>query len=148
MNEELWPGAARTLGLSDNFIELLAREKRYTAAKRDWSAYETWKRERNPARAALEAKHGFDAKHAMHLVRLLRMCREILETGKVNVRRPDAEELLAIRHGAWSYDQLAEWFDREDASLNDAVTKSTLPKAPDIEAIDRVCVEIVEYMLP
>jgi uncharacterized protein len=37
MHEELWPGAARVIGLSDNFIELLAREKRYAAAKKDWA---------------------------------------------------------------------------------------------------------------
>jgi len=46
----------------------------------------------------LEAKFGFDTKHAMHLIRLLRMAREILETGVVHVKRPDAEELSAIRY--------------------------------------------------
>ena len=147
MNEDLWPGAARTLGLSDNFIELLAREKRYTAAKRNWDAYQTWRKERNPARAALEASYGFDGKHAAHLVRLLRMCREILETGRVVVRRPDAEELKGIRRGEWTYDQLCEWFDREDAALDEVTAKSKLPKSPNIEAIDRVCVEIIESML-
>lgn len=143
MNEDLWPGAARTLGISDNFIELLAREKRYASAKRDWNNYETWKRERNPARAELEAKYSFDVKHAMHLVRLLRMCGEILETGRVIVRRPDAEELLSIRNGAWTYDQLIEWAEREDARLRELASASKLPKVPDIAEIERRTVEIV-----
>lgn len=60
------------------------------------------------ARAELEAQHGYDTKHAMHLVRLLRMGEEILSTGRVNVRREDADELMAIRKGALSYDQLLE----------------------------------------
>jgi len=45
------------------------------------------------------------------LVRLLRMCHEILTMGKVIVRRPDAEELLAIRDGVYTYDQLMEIVD-------------------------------------
>lgn len=61
---------------------------------------------RNPARAALEAQHGFDTKHAMHLVRLLRMGCEVLGRGEVVVHRPDATELLAIRHGAWSFERV------------------------------------------
>jgi predicted nucleotidyltransferase len=144
MHEELWPGAARTLGLSDNFIELLAREKRYGAAKKTWTQYQTWLRERNPTRAAIEAKHGYDCKHGMHLVRLLRMCGEILETGRVNVRRPDAEELLSIRNGAWSYDRLVEWAEAEDARLQGLASKSKLPSAPDIEEIDRRLVQIIQ----
>jgi predicted nucleotidyltransferase len=143
MQEELWPGAARVLGMSDNFIELLAREKRYTAARREWTNYQTWKRERNPARAELEARSGFDTKHAMHLVRLLRMCREILETGRVLVKRPDAEELLSIRNGAWTYDRLVEWADRQDGELHDMAAASKLPKSPDVREIDRLTVEMV-----
>lgn len=143
MQDELWPGAARTLGMTENFIELLAREKRYAARKRDYEHYQTWKRERNPARAELEAKYGYDAKHAMHLVRLLRMCGEILETGQVRVKRPDAEELLAIRNGAWPYERLLEYAESEDRRLQELAARSKLPKAPDVAEIDRRCVEIV-----
>ncbi len=143
MNEELWPGAARTLGLSDNFIELLAREKRYGAAKRNWTAYQTWKTERNPKRAALEAAYGFDGKHAGHLYRLMTMAREILETGKVNVRRPDADVILSIRNGAWTYERLEEWFEQADAALGDITAQSKLPKAPDVEEIDLRTMAIV-----
>lgn len=140
---ELWPAAARTLGMSDNFIELLAREKRYGSAKREWDQYQTWSRERNPARAALEAQHGFDTKHGMHLVRLLRMCREILSTGKVNVKRPDAEELLSIRAGAWDYERLVSWAETEDSALEELAKTSNLPKSPNLEAIDALCVSLI-----
>lgn len=142
-NGELWQGAARTLGFSDNFIHLLDMERRYTSKRREWENYQHWKVTRNQARAELEAQHGFDTKHAMHLVRLMRMCREILETGKVIVKRPDADELLAIRRGAWSYDQLRDWAASEDVKLEELAKTSKLPKAPDVETIDRVCVEII-----
>ena len=57
----------------------------------------------------LEEQFGYDTKHAMHLVRLLRMGAEILSTGQVNVLRSDATELLEIRNGKWSYDELLEY---------------------------------------
>ncbi|MDP2647726.1 MAG: nucleotidyltransferase, partial [Candidatus Yanofskybacteria bacterium] len=90
---------------------------------------------------------GYDRKHAMHLVRLMRMCREILTDGKVIVRRPDREELLAIRNGAWEYDQLIEWADRQDAEMTDLVEKSKLRKSPDRTYLDELCRVVVEGML-
>jgi hypothetical protein len=47
-----------------------------------------------------------DYKHAMHLIRLMRMAHEIVTTRQVNVLRPDASELLDIRHGKWSYNDI------------------------------------------
>ena len=52
-----------------------------------WDSYQTWKTHRNPARAELERQHGYDTKHAMHLIRLMRMGLEVLETGDLGVRR-------------------------------------------------------------
>lgn len=141
--EELWPAAARTLGMSDNLIEAMKRERAYEGAKREWDHYQTWQRTRNPKRAELEAKHGYDTKHAGHLYRLLVMCREILTTGKVIVKRPDADQIIDIRNGAWSYEQLIEWSEKQDAELQEIAAKSTLPKAPDVERIDRLLVEMV-----
>lgn len=142
-----WRAAGRTLGYDDNFLELLERERRYKTAQDEWRQFNDWKAKRNPARAALEAKHGFDTKHASHLVRLMRMCREILETGQVWVKRPDHEELRAIRAGAWDYDRLIEWADAQDKLMGEAEKNSPLPKSPDRDALDRLCVELVEASL-
>lgn len=142
--EDLWPAAARVIGLSDNLIEVMGRERKYETARREWDGFNTWKRQRNPARAELEAKYGYDCKHGMHLVRLLRMCREILTTGNVIVRRPDAAELIEIRNGAWPFEKLIEWADREDQELQTVAAASSLPKAPNVWDIDKVCVEMME----
>ena len=48
---------------------LYRRERAYHHAFRDWQQYEHWKAHRNPKRAALEMKMGFDGKHASPLVR-------------------------------------------------------------------------------
>jgi predicted nucleotidyltransferase len=142
--DDLWVGAARSLGCSDNFIDLLAKERTYTARMREWKQYQDWLRKRNPARAALEAKWGYDTKHAMHLVRLLRRCREVLETGILRVRCPDAEDLLAIRAGAWSYEALVSWADAQNRELALIALKSPLPARPDNRKLDALCMSIVE----
>ncbi len=140
--------AARTLGYDENFIHLLDIERRYSGRMKEWSNFQEWKKNRNEKRAELESKFGFDTKHAMHLVRLMRMCREILTTGKVVVKRPDREELLAIRYGAWNYEQLVEWVEKEDKELEE-VYKNTnvLQKSPDREKIDNLCIKLVEKSL-
>lgn len=135
------------LNLSRDLIPLVLAERRFGAAVREWSKYQEHLQNRNPARAALEASAGYDTKHAMHLVRLLRMAREILGDGKVIVKRPDAEELLAIRAGAWSYDQLIEYAERMEAELPAIAAKSPLPKSPDRKALDKLLVSIVESAL-
>jgi uncharacterized protein len=146
--EDHWMAAARKIGLSDNFILIMQRERQYTTAKREWDQYQNWKKTRNPARSSLEEKYGYDTKHAYHLVRLIRMCREVLTTGKVIVKRPDREELLAIRNGAWSYDQLIEFAEREEEELGVVYATSTaLPKTPNKEKLDELCIQLVDKSL-
>lgn len=139
--------ATKGMDLNPNLIPLIHKERQYNGAMRNWVAYEKWKEERNPARAALEAKHGYDTKHAMHLVRLMRMATEILSTGKVLVKRPDAEELLEIRAGAWSFEDLMFWADGIEKKLDELYLTSTLPHSADIAYLDELCVNMVEYAL-
>jgi predicted nucleotidyltransferase len=134
-------------GVSEGVIELLQREKAYGNAKREWEQYQGWKRERNPTRAALEAKHGFDTKHAGHMFRLGRMCKEILLEGVVRVKRPDAAEIVAIRNGVWSYEQLIAEFEVLEAECEEAYKVSTLPKSVDVAAIDALIVGLTEEYL-
>lgn len=133
--------------VSQNFLAALALEKRYRSARREWEQYRTWVRERNPARAELEARFGYDTKHAMHLVRLLRMAVEIAATGEVRVRRDDREELLAIKGGAMGYDELVASAERLGDDVRAAADRSRLPEEPDEAALDELCVSIVEEVL-
>ncbi|MFW6031677.1 MAG: DNA polymerase beta superfamily protein [Myxococcota bacterium] len=130
-----------------SLMETLRAEKAYAQALREWQQYERWKRSRNPARAELEARHGYDTKHAMHLVRLLRMCEEILSGKGVIVRRPDREELLAVRAGAWTFEDLMEWAEAQDARCKELYDTSPLPHSPDREALDALCMEVVRRRL-
>ena len=146
--DDQWLSAARKIGLSDNFIEIMQKERAYKNLKSQWDKYQEWKKNRNPVRAAMEAKYGFDTKHGLHLIRLLRVCKEVLSTGKVLVRRPDREELLAIRNGEWSYERLIKEAEKLDAEAEQLYkTSSILPKTPDFEYLDKLCIELVELSL-
>jgi uncharacterized protein len=146
-DEARYRAAARSLDYSDNFLMLLDRERQYRARMTEWQQFQAWKKNRNPARAELEARYTFDVKHAMHLVRLMRMCRELLETGLVQVRRPDAQELLAIRQGAWSYERLMGWAEQQQAEIAEAARHSPLPREPVRERLDELCQEIARRAL-
>lgn len=140
-------GEMQAADLSPNFLAALALEKRYRSARREWDQYKTWVRERNPARAELEARFGYDTKHAMHLVRLLKMAVEIAQTAFVKVKRDDREELLAIRNGSMSYDDLVAYAEKLSGDVQRAAEHSSLADAPDEQALDALCGSIVEEVL-
>lgn len=106
---------------------------------------------RNQDRADTEREFGYDTKHAAHLVRLLRMGVEILTTGQVNVDRRgiDAEELVAIRNGAWTYEQIEEYAREMDAKLTDIYDQGlyVIPHSPDYEGINKLLTGILQTEL-
>ncbi len=130
-----------------DFIKLLQKSQHYQNALREWNAYQSWQTNRNPTRAGMEQKSGFDLKHAMHCIRLLRSGLEILQTGEVVVDRNDAgdaDELKAIIRGDFTYDRVTQLADDLVAELDRAYEISPLPHHPDLPAIDRLCIELVE----
>lgn len=136
--------AVNALDLPSAVVQTLNAEKRYRAAMKHWESYQTWKSQRNPARAALEREHGYDTKHAMHLIRLMRMGLEILERGELLVHRPDAEELIAIRDGALSFEKLMETAERLTQTMQQrAATQTTLPDDVDHEQVDQLAVQLM-----
>ena len=107
--------------LKDEVVAFINAERAYAKAKQVYDSWVSWKRERNPARRELEEKSGYDTKHASHLVRLMRMGYEIITEGKVIVNRKgvDADELLAIKNGAWSFDRVMEFKDIMENKLDE-----------------------------
>lgn len=135
--------------LKDEYVDLAHKELQYYNAAQEWKQYQEWKKSRNPKRADLEAKYGYDTKHSMHLVRLLRMGEEYLRTGMLNVDRTniDAEELKEIRKGSWSFDKVEQYAHSKDKELADLYVESKLPKSPEREKISDLCIEIVSKYL-
>lgn len=86
---------------------------------------------------------GADMKHGMHLVRLLRMGVEVLRDGVINVKRPDAKELLEIRNGAWTYEQLIEYGEEQNRLIKELYApKSVLNKKPNVKLAAKLLLDI------
>ena len=140
VNEGNWPKVyeagvierlAKEYNLKEEVVELLQRERLFKKEMEMYKSWLTWKTGRNPARHELEVKSGYDTKHASHLVRLMRMGLEILTDHKVVVKRPDREEILAVKDGAWSYERVMEFAKDMQVKLDEAYKATTLPKSVD-----------------
>jgi uncharacterized protein len=128
-------------------VTLFTREKAYQAANTHFNQYLNWVKTRNPKRAEGEAKWGYDVKHGCHLIRLMRMCKEILATSNVLVKRPDREELLAIRRGERTYDSLIDEAERLEAECDALYETSTLPREPNRAKLDEMIVDMTSRYL-
>jgi uncharacterized protein len=137
-NHKKWINNPQTLPVRHDFFS----DTEYDTAFKKYRQYEDWKKERNPERAELEAKCGFDSKHGMHLIRLARMGKEILTTGKVIVKRNDVESLLNIRNGNISYDDIVKEAEETLNELEFLYDISSLPKSPDMNKIENLLLEI------
>ena len=116
--------------------------EQYKAAHQEWHAYWEWKANRNESRHELEKDFGFDTKNGMHLVRLLRMGEEILTDGIVQVKRNDFQDLLDIRAGKWTYEEITEYAQEKDEYIRNVLYKRTsLPKVPDYKVAAKVLME-------
>jgi predicted nucleotidyltransferase len=91
-------------------------------------------------RKSLVEKFGYDTKNAAHCIRLLRMGIEFLKEGELHVHREDAPQLMEIKLGGWTLEQVqkeAEYlFKRAEAAYDSC----TLPKAPDHDKINALVV--------
>lgn len=84
-----------------------------------------------------------NTKHASHLIRLLRMGEEILTTGEVIVKRSDAQELLDIRAGKYTYEELLSSAEGKDELIRGELYENTcLRKKPDVKLAAKVLMEV------
>ena len=118
------------------------QERAYRAALKHWQNYQGWRANRHPQRAALEALHGYDTKHAAHLLRLYRMGIEILRERVVRVRRVDAAWLREVLGGRYSYDELMALVADLRRELAEAAAASALPAEPDVAAVEALVVDL------
>lgn len=135
--------------LKEEYIEQAKKEIEYYNATKEWMQYCAWKKHRNKARAELERKFKFDTKNAAHLVRIMRMGKEILEEKTINVDRThiDADELKAIKNGLWDFEKLEDFFYETDKNMNKIYKKSNLRDTPCEDKIDTLCINTIENYL-
>lgn len=116
----------------------------YVKYCKDYKEYWEWVENRNEARYENNLTHGkaYDSKNMMHTFRLLNMALEILESQKIQVRRPDREFLLSIRKGEWQYEDLLAMVEQKLELIDLACKKSLLPEKPSRQRINQLLVDL------
>ena len=143
--EEIWESHLKRFIDQEDIYQQILQYKKYYKDLDHYKKYEDWKKNRNPARSAVEAKVGYDAKNAYHTIRLSQMCKEILTEHKVIVKRKHDKDLyLDIRAGKYSYDELMEMSEKLREDCKAAYKTTTLPAQPDYEKFDKLVAEIVD----
>lgn len=128
--------------VSEDLMQLVTKNKAYKNAKREWDNYQLWKKNRNPERAKLEEKFGYDTKHASHLLRLISEGEELLLKETITFPRPDAEFLLDVRNGKLRYDELYLKLEEYEELFEKYYEESPLPHKPETTKVDELCIKI------
>lgn len=107
---------------------------------REYNSYQTWLKERNESRYIDVKSHGqkIDGKNMLHCIRLIEMAKELAETGELNVRRPNAKELLKIRKGELNLQEIIDKTDQLVVEVEEAFKKSSLPDHIDLNLVNNL----------
>lgn len=142
-NSEFFLNRTRATDNTPPLLLLKFKSEEYEASKVKYNSYLKWKQSRSgSARNLLEDKFGYDSKDAMHLIRLMRIGYECITEGEYKVKRPDAKELLEIREGKWTYDEIYNYAKEFDLKIKNEVQKSNLPDKVDKEKAAKLILEI------
>ena len=89
-------------------------------------------------RPEIEEKFGYDVKAAMHTLRLLYECKELLSDGRITLPRPEREFLVRVRTGKYPMENVVAMADKLFAECEEAARSSSLPERVDRGAISRI----------
>lgn len=122
---------------SPNFNEILHNE---------WNGYkkDLKKLSETPSNRHQQIRElGFDRKFAYHTIRLLNQVEQILTEHDLDLER-NKEQLKSIRKGEWSKEQILDYFDRKEKSLEEVYIKSDLRRKPAEAKIKILLLECLE----
>ena len=96
-------------------------------------------------RKKLVEKYGYDCKNSGHVVRLLLMAAEFLETGTLKVRRTiDRDLIMSIKRGEWKLEKIYALAADLFTKCEESYKASVLPTHLDLKAIDLFCVQLLQ----
>lgn len=100
------------------------------------------KGQKNVHRAVMEAEHGYDAKYAMHVIRLYLEGKEYIEAGKITLPNPRVDMLVAIRQGKYKLHEVEEMGKQLQAESMAAQETSPLPPKVDLASVTKIITEV------
>jgi hypothetical protein len=120
----------------------------YSTYCKDYREYWKWVSERNDDRYNVNKSHGqnYDSKNMMHTIRLLQSCEQIFKTGSLNIRVENRDELLDIKAGNWSYNEVMQKAETLIKSIEHYHSISKLPDSPNLEKTTKILAEIRETL--
>jgi len=89
-------------------------------------------------RPEIEAKFGYDVKAAMHTLRLLYECRELMSEGRITLPRPERGFLIKVRTGKFSMEKVLEKASELSQECEKAAEVSMLPEKVDRRAVSEL----------
>lgn len=94
-------------------------------------------------RKKLVERFAYDTKYASHLIRLIRTGCEYLRGEGLQLPRPDADELLAIKRGEYGLSQIRNMAEAGFDDLRRARDESPLPDEPEEDEIEQLLMSII-----
>ncbi len=149
--------AANTLSSSDTWERFIGSRRGELLSKRaarQYIGFATAQRMRltgergmgrHGQRPDLIERYGFDVKFAMHYVRLLGECRELLRERKVTLPRPEKELLIDIRTGKYTQDQVFEMGDELTHDCERLLETSDLPETVNALTLSQYIADAYQY---
>ncbi|MCO6546333.1 MAG: nucleotidyltransferase domain-containing protein [Gilliamella sp.] len=115
---------------------------------RDYKAYWQWVEKRNEQRYQSNIKSGndFDAKNMMHTIHLLQVAHEIMTKGTITNKCANRDELLAIKNGQLSYDEIMNIAETLLSKIETASITSMLPETPNFTKAIALLVKMRELL--
>jgi uncharacterized protein len=87
-------------------------------------------------------KYGYDTKAAMHGLRLLYECLELMTHRRITLPRPEKDLLIGVRSGAWKLERVLAHAKQLSHEVEEAVSNSSLPEKVDQAAISKVVAQV------
>lgn len=87
-------------------------------------------------------KFGYDTKAAMHGLRLLYECMELMNIGSITLPRPEKDLLIEVRSGEWTLEKVLAHAKELGRQVEESVRKSPLPERVDRAAISRLVAKL------
>lgn len=79
-------------------------------------------------RPEYECAYGYDTKAAMHCLRLLFECIELMRKRKITLPRPEKELLIEVRSGAWTLERFMREAEKLRLEAEQSAIQSSLPE--------------------
>jgi predicted nucleotidyltransferase len=87
-------------------------------------------------------KYGYDTKAAMHGLRLLYECLELMAHRSITLPRPEKDLLIAVRSGEWTLERVLAHAKKLTKEVEAAVASSPLPERVDRTAISKLVAQM------